>query len=57
MLKEVVAKTLEAHGVTAKHPCFSACSKRLFEISKFYLKVCTLTSRRRSLSLSLRFPS
>ncbi|CAL8337014.1 unnamed protein product [Gadus morhua 'NCC'] len=38
MLKEVVAKTLEAHGVTAKHPCFSACSKRLFEISKFYLK-------------------
>ncbi|XP_056458547.1 mdm2-binding protein [Gadus chalcogrammus] len=38
MLKEVVAKTLEAHDVTAKHPCFSACSKRLFEISKFYLK-------------------
>uniref|UniRef100_A0A8C5B490 MDM2 binding protein n=1 Tax=Gadus morhua TaxID=8049 RepID=A0A8C5B490_GADMO len=38
MLMEVVAKTLEAHGVTAKHPCFSACSKRLFEISKFYLK-------------------
>ena len=40
MLKEVVAKTLEHHGVTAGHACFSACSQRLFEISKFYLKVC-----------------
>ncbi|CAL8248448.1 unnamed protein product [Lota lota] len=38
MLKEVVAKTLSHHGVTAQHACFSACSQRLFEISKFYLK-------------------
>uniref|UniRef100_UPI003AAFB71C mdm2-binding protein n=1 Tax=Centroberyx gerrardi TaxID=166262 RepID=UPI003AAFB71C len=38
MLKEVVAKTLKHHGITAEHKCFEACSQRLFEISKFYLK-------------------
>ncbi|CAL8289070.1 unnamed protein product [Merluccius merluccius] len=38
MLKEVVAKTLSQRGVTAEHKCFAACSQRLFEISKFYLK-------------------
>ncbi|KAK0150762.1 Mdm2-binding protein [Merluccius polli] len=47
MLKEVVAKTLSQRGVTAEHKCFAACSQRLFEISKFYLKVCPLISRRR----------
>ncbi|MGH0163032.1 UNVERIFIED_CONTAM: hypothetical protein FKN15_058187 [Acipenser sinensis] len=40
MLKEVVAKTLKLHGIAAEHKCFAACSQRLFEISKFYLKVC-----------------
>uniref|UniRef100_I3JJ03 MDM2 binding protein n=1 Tax=Oreochromis niloticus TaxID=8128 RepID=I3JJ03_ORENI len=35
---EVVAKTLKHHGITAEHDCFEACSKRLFDISKFYLK-------------------
>uniref|UniRef100_A0A3Q2VHA8 MDM2 binding protein n=1 Tax=Haplochromis burtoni TaxID=8153 RepID=A0A3Q2VHA8_HAPBU len=38
MLQEVVAKTLKHHGITAEHDCFEACSKRLFDISKFYLK-------------------
>ncbi|XP_061772132.1 mdm2-binding protein isoform X2 [Nerophis ophidion] len=38
MLQEVVAKTLKHHGVRAEHKCFKACSKRLFDISKFYLK-------------------
>uniref|UniRef100_A0A6I8P1Z6 MDM2 binding protein n=1 Tax=Ornithorhynchus anatinus TaxID=9258 RepID=A0A6I8P1Z6_ORNAN len=38
MLKEVVAKTLKKHNMTEDHECFSACSQRLFEISKFYLK-------------------
>ncbi|KAG9333102.1 hypothetical protein JZ751_013481 [Albula glossodonta] len=38
MLKEVVAKTLRQHGITEEHSCFSTCSQRLFEISKFYLK-------------------
>ncbi|TKS81839.1 Mdm2-binding protein [Collichthys lucidus] len=38
MLLEVVAKTLKQHGITAEHECFEACSKRLFDISKFYLK-------------------
>ncbi|KAM9353128.1 mdm2-binding protein [Symphorus nematophorus] len=38
MLLEVVAKTLKQHGITAEHKCFEACSKRLFDISKFYLK-------------------
>lgn len=38
MLQEVVAKTLKRHRITAEHKCFEACSKRLFDISKFYLK-------------------
>uniref|UniRef100_A0A3Q4B1N6 MDM2 binding protein n=1 Tax=Mola mola TaxID=94237 RepID=A0A3Q4B1N6_MOLML len=38
MLLEVVAKTLKHHGISAGHKCFEACSKRLFDISKFYLK-------------------
>ncbi|XP_044063825.1 mdm2-binding protein [Siniperca chuatsi] len=38
MLLDVVAKTLKHHGITAEHECFEACSKRLFDISKFYLK-------------------
>ncbi|CAB1321331.1 unnamed protein product [Coregonus sp. 'balchen'] len=38
MLKEVVAKTLKHHGITREHKCLAACSQRLFEISKFYLK-------------------
>ncbi|XP_045901826.1 mdm2-binding protein isoform X2 [Micropterus dolomieu] len=38
MLLDVVAKTLKHHGITAEHECFAACSKRLFDISKFYLK-------------------
>ncbi|XP_042280575.1 mdm2-binding protein [Thunnus maccoyii] len=38
MLQEVVAKTLKHHGITVEHKCFEACSKRLFDISKFYLK-------------------
>ncbi|KAL8181700.1 UNVERIFIED_CONTAM: hypothetical protein K2H54_021930 [Gekko kuhli] len=38
MLKEVVSKTLRAHGVAEDHKCFTTCSQRLFEISKFYLK-------------------
>uniref|UniRef100_A0A8C4JNJ8 MDM2 binding protein n=1 Tax=Dromaius novaehollandiae TaxID=8790 RepID=A0A8C4JNJ8_DRONO len=38
MLKEVVAKTLEKHGIAEDHKCFASCSQRLFEISKFYLK-------------------
>ncbi|XP_062320840.1 mdm2-binding protein isoform X2 [Osmerus eperlanus] len=38
MLREVVAKTLNQHGITGQHEHFSACSQRLFEISKFYLK-------------------
>ncbi|XP_063734700.1 mdm2-binding protein isoform X2 [Eleginops maclovinus] len=38
MLQEVVAKTIKQHGITAEHECFVACSKRLFDISKFYLK-------------------
>uniref|UniRef100_A0AAA9U1M3 MDM2 binding protein n=1 Tax=Bos taurus TaxID=9913 RepID=A0AAA9U1M3_BOVIN len=38
ILKEVVAETLKKHGITEAHGCFSACSQRLFEISKFYLK-------------------
>lgn len=39
MLMEVVTKTLKHHGITGEHKCFEACSKRLFDISKFYLKV------------------
>ncbi|XP_056300611.1 mdm2-binding protein [Pseudoliparis swirei] len=38
MLQEVVAKALQHHGIAAEHECFEACGKRLFEISKFYLK-------------------
>ncbi|XP_068591858.1 mdm2-binding protein [Cebidichthys violaceus] len=38
MLQEVVAKALKHHGITAEHECFEACGKRLFDISKFYLK-------------------
>ncbi|XP_004697722.2 mdm2-binding protein [Echinops telfairi] len=38
ILKEVVTETLKRHSVTETHECFSACSQRLFEISKFYLK-------------------
>uniref|UniRef100_A0A8C3JSE8 MDM2 binding protein n=1 Tax=Calidris pygmaea TaxID=425635 RepID=A0A8C3JSE8_9CHAR len=38
MLKEVVAKTLQKHGIAEDHKCFTSCSQRLFEISKFYLK-------------------
>uniref|UniRef100_A0A3Q3NHS6 MDM2 binding protein n=1 Tax=Mastacembelus armatus TaxID=205130 RepID=A0A3Q3NHS6_9TELE len=44
MLQEVVTKTLKHHGITAEHERFEACSKRLFDISKFYLKDLT-TSR------------
>ncbi|KAM6171527.1 mdm2-binding protein [Erethizon dorsatum] len=38
MLKEVVAESLRKHRVTEAHECFPACSQRLFEISKCYLK-------------------
>uniref|UniRef100_A0A1A8N936 Mdm2, transformed 3T3 cell double minute 2, p53 binding proteinbinding protein, 104kDa n=2 Tax=Nothobranchius rachovii TaxID=451742 RepID=A0A1A8N936_9TELE len=38
MLQEVVVKTLKQHEITAEHECFDACSRRLFDISKFYLK-------------------
>ncbi|NXY04531.1 MTBP protein, partial [Pteruthius melanotis] len=38
MLKDVVAKTLQKHGIAEDHQCFASCSQRLFEISKFYLK-------------------
>uniref|UniRef100_A0A8C5MPP4 MDM2 binding protein n=1 Tax=Leptobrachium leishanense TaxID=445787 RepID=A0A8C5MPP4_9ANUR len=38
MLKEVVAKTLNKYGMDESHPCFQACSQRLFDISKFFLK-------------------
>lgn len=50
MLQEVVAKTLKHHGISVEHECFEACSKRLFDISKFYLKVSPVLS-----SLLLRF--
>lgn len=39
MLQEVVTKALKHHGISVEHECFKACSKRLFDISKFYLKV------------------
>uniref|UniRef100_A0A3P9JVC4 MDM2 binding protein n=1 Tax=Oryzias latipes TaxID=8090 RepID=A0A3P9JVC4_ORYLA len=38
MLEEVVGKTLKHHGISVEHKCYEACSKRLFDISKFYLK-------------------
>uniref|UniRef100_A0A672KA23 MDM2 binding protein n=1 Tax=Sinocyclocheilus grahami TaxID=75366 RepID=A0A672KA23_SINGR len=41
MLREVVAKTLNKQGISSEHKCFEACSQRLFDISKFYLKVGT----------------
>lgn len=44
MLLEVVAKTLKHHGISIEHECFEACSKRLFDISKFYLKVSPVLS-------------
>lgn len=39
MLKEVVAKILKQNGITSEHKCFKACSQRLFDVSKLYLKV------------------
>lgn len=45
MLKEVVKDTLKQQRITEAHECFAACSQRLFDISKFYLKVrCLLCS-------------
>lgn len=44
MLQEIVAKTLKHHGIAVEHECFEACSKRLFDISKFYLKVCLINA-------------
>ncbi|XP_077383004.1 mdm2-binding protein [Festucalex cinctus] len=38
MLQEVVVKTLKRHGISGEHECFEACGKRLFDISKFFLK-------------------
>ncbi|XP_007945053.1 mdm2-binding protein, partial [Orycteropus afer afer] len=38
VLKEVVTETLKKHSIAETHECFTACSQRLFEISKFYLK-------------------
>ncbi|KAM5158019.1 mdm2-binding protein [Mantella aurantiaca] len=38
MLKEVVCKTLQKNGIQEGHPCFTACSQRLFHVSKFFLK-------------------
>ena len=53
MLQEVVAKALKHHGITAEHECFEACSKRLFDISKFYLKVSLFTADAQSALLFL----
>lgn len=53
MLLEVVAKTLKQHGISAEHECFEACSKRLFDISKFYLKVSLFTAHTQSAPSSL----
>ncbi|XP_078735583.1 mdm2-binding protein [Lampetra fluviatilis] len=44
MLLEVVSRAVEDHGIALGHPCYDACSKRLFQISKLYLKDLT-TSR------------
>lgn len=49
MLREVVDKTLHKHGISSQHKCFEACSQRLFDISKFYLKVCKNLSASRTL--------
>ncbi|ELW49066.1 Mdm2-binding protein [Tupaia chinensis] len=38
ILKEVVTETLKKHSIPETHECFTACSQRLFEISKLYLK-------------------
>lgn len=38
MLEQVVKDTLRRHRITEAHECFAACSQRLFDISKFYLK-------------------
>ncbi|CAH7115757.1 mdm2-binding protein [Phodopus roborovskii] len=38
MLKEVVKETLTRNRISETHECFAACSQRLFDISKFYLK-------------------
>ncbi|KAM4865549.1 mdm2-binding protein isoform 2-T2 [Thomomys bottae] len=38
ILKEVVTDTLKKHRITQTHECYAACSQRLFEISKVYLK-------------------
>ncbi|KAG8515547.1 Mdm2-binding protein, partial [Galemys pyrenaicus] len=38
VLNEVVTETLKKHSISEAHECFTACSERLFEISKFYLK-------------------
>ncbi|XP_004642322.1 mdm2-binding protein [Octodon degus] len=38
MLKEVVVESLRKHRITEAHECFPACSQRLFEVSKCYLK-------------------
>uniref|UniRef100_A0A8C2V0S9 MDM2 binding protein n=1 Tax=Chinchilla lanigera TaxID=34839 RepID=A0A8C2V0S9_CHILA len=38
MLREVVVESLRKHRITEAHECFPACSQRLFEISKCYLK-------------------
>ncbi|XP_054547980.1 mdm2-binding protein isoform X2 [Talpa occidentalis] len=38
ILNEVVTETLKKHRIPEAHECFTACSQRLFEISKFYLK-------------------
>lgn len=35
----MVAKTLQKNGIGEDHKCFATCSQRLFEISKYYLKV------------------
>ncbi|KAI4871608.1 hypothetical protein NFI96_018584 [Prochilodus magdalenae] len=38
MLKEVVLKTLKHYGISSEHECFETCSRRLFDVSKLYLK-------------------
>ncbi|KAM4704920.1 mdm2-binding protein [Rhinophrynus dorsalis] len=38
MLKEVVSRTLQKYGIAEDHPCHAACSRRLFDVSKFFLK-------------------
>ncbi|XP_063113752.1 mdm2-binding protein isoform X2 [Cavia porcellus] len=38
ILRDVVAEALRRHRITEAHECFPACSQRLFEVSKCYLK-------------------